>query len=151
MFIKRISCILEQVAVQYALWDRIKDITASTTVQTRNLAQFIIHLVENGGLALSVLKIIEFGELDKATLRFVRQIMLGILMGTEVTCKQTFERIALNAKLKGFKDSIRLFMHHFLIKGGSKSGIADDQMTMLKQRIRIADKTLETVDSRLQF
>lgn len=140
-----------QLAVQFALWDRIKDLASQTPVQTKNMARYLIHLIEHGGLALSVLKVIEFGELDKVTLRLVRQIMLGLLMGTETVCRQVFERIAPSAQLKAFKDSLRLFMHHFLLKGGSKSGITDDQMTLLRQRIRLADKALETVDSRLQF
>lgn len=77
-----------QLSIQFALWDRIKDITTHTNVQIKNMAQFFIHLIGNGSLALSVLKIIEFGELDKITLRLVRQIMLGILLGEEATCKQ---------------------------------------------------------------
>lgn len=53
--------------------------------------------------------------------------------------------------MKSFKESIRLFMHHFLLKGGSKSGVAEDQMELLKKRIDIADKALQTVDSIVQF
>lgn len=53
--------------------------------------------------------------------------------------------------MKSFKESIRLFMHHFLLKGGSKSGVAEDKMELLKKRIQIADKALQTVDSIVQF
>lgn len=140
-----------QLAVQFALWDRIKDLPSQTPVQIKNMAQYLIYLIEHGGLALSVLKVIEFGELDKLTLRLVRQIVLGLLMGQETVCRQVFERIAPSAKLKAFKDSLRLFMHHFLLKDGTKSGVADEQMKLLRSRIGIADKALETVDSRLQF
>lgn len=42
-------------------------------------------------------------------------------------------------------------MHHFMLKGGSKIGVADDKMDLLKKRISIADKALETVDSIVQF
>lgn len=140
-----------QLAVQFALWDRIKDLASQTPVQIRNMARYLIHLIEHGGLALSVLKVIEFGEMDKVTQRLVRQVVLGLLMGQELVCRQVFERIAPSAQLKAFKDSLRLFMHHFLMQGGSKSGVADDQMKLLRARIGIADKALETVDSRLQF
>lgn len=140
-----------QLAVQFALWDRIKDLSSHTPVQIKNMAQYFIYLIEHGGLALSVLKVIEFGELDKLTMRLVRQIALGLLMGQEIVCRQVFERIAPSAKLKAFKDSFRLFMHHFLLKGGTKSGVSDEQMKLLRTRIGIADKALETIDSRLQF
>lgn len=140
-----------QLAVQFALWDRIREVGTMTAVQVKNMAQFIGHLVEHGGLALSVLKVVEFGELDKPTLRLVRMVVLGLLMGSEQVCRVVFGRLAPSAKLKAFKDSLRLFLNHFLMKGGSKSGVPADKMELLKTRVRIADRALETVDSRLQF
>lgn len=140
-----------QLAVQFALWDRIREVAAATPLQVKNLARFVAHLLEHGGLALSVLKVVEFGELDKATMRLVRQVVLGVLMGKEAVCQQVFGRIAPSAKLKAFKDSLRLFLHHFLLQGGAKSGVPAEKMELLRARIRLADKALETVDSRLQF
>lgn len=75
-------------AVQFALWDRIKDIKSHSTIQIKNLAQFLIYLIEHGGQPLSVLKVVEFAELDKPTLRLVRQTVLGLLLNHEDTCKQ---------------------------------------------------------------
>lgn len=77
-----------QLAVQFALWDRIKDIQSLKIFQSKNLAQFIVLLITNAALPLSVLKVVEFGDLDKLTLRLVRQILLGILLGKEETCKE---------------------------------------------------------------
>lgn len=64
---------------------------------------------------------------------------------------QVFARIAPSLKLKTFKDSLRLFMHHFLIAGAKKSGIDDDRLVLLRKRIQIADKSLETIGSKIQF
>lgn len=61
-----------------------------------------------------------------------------------VFSKQVFQRIAPSGQLKAFKDSIRLFMHHFILKGGAKNGIAIDKMQLLKERIKVADKSLDT-------
>lgn len=80
-----------QLAIQYAIWDRIKDIQSHTNSQIGNLAQFLNHLITNGALAISVLKIIEFGELEKTTLRLVRKILLGILLGNEDICKEVLK------------------------------------------------------------
>lgn len=142
-----------QLAVQFALWDRIRELSAgvASAVLVKNMAQFVSHLIEHGGLALSVLKVVEFAELDKVTLRLVRQIVLGLLMGPEAVCRQVFGRIAPSAKLKAFKDSLRLFLHHFLLKDGTKSAVPEAKMELLRSRIRLADRALETVDSRLQF
>lgn len=77
-----------KLAVQYAVWDRIKDIQSHEKSQLTNLAQFLVHLISNASLALSVLKVIEFGEIDKTTLRLVRQILLGVLLGKADVCKE---------------------------------------------------------------
>lgn len=77
-----------QLAIQYAIWDRIKDIQSHTKTQLTNLAQLLVHLITNAAQAISVLKVIEFGELDKVTLRVVRQVLLGILLGKEEICKE---------------------------------------------------------------
>lgn len=82
-----------QLAIQYAVWDRIKDIQSLTKTQLTNLAQLLVHLITNASLAISVLKVIEFGEIEKTTLRLVRQILLGILLGKEEVCKEVSHRI----------------------------------------------------------
>lgn len=79
-----------QLAIQYALWDRIKDLASHTQIQIKNLSKLLQHLIENGGLPLSVLKVIEFGQLDKNGMRLVRQLMLGILLSKEDLCKQVY-------------------------------------------------------------
>lgn len=74
--------------MQFAVWDRIKDIKSHSNIQIKNLAQFLIYLIEHGGQPLSVLKVVEFAELEKPTLRLVRQTVLGLLLNNEDSCKQ---------------------------------------------------------------
>lgn len=141
-----------QLAIQYTIWDRLKDIRSLKQTQTRNLAKLLTHLVGEGGLALSVLKVIEFAEIDKVTLRLVRQTMLGLLLlEDENKCLQVFNRIAPSFKLKAFKDSLRLFLHHFLWKGSDKSGVPEEQLHLLQQRIKMANGMLDTSESRVRF
>lgn len=70
-------------AIQYTLWDKIKEIESLAIKQIANLARFMIFLIENGCLPLSVLKVIEFNQIEKSTLRFLRQVMLGLLLSEE--------------------------------------------------------------------
>lgn len=77
-----------QLAVQYAIWDRIKDMHSQTSIQSKNMAQLLIHLILHGSQPISILKVIEFGELDKTSVRLVRQVMLGVLLAKEETCKE---------------------------------------------------------------
>uniref|UniRef100_A0A182Y6V6 Uncharacterized protein n=1 Tax=Anopheles stephensi TaxID=30069 RepID=A0A182Y6V6_ANOST len=142
-----------QLAIQYALWDRLKEIHSLQQQQVRNLARFITHLIAEGGLALSCLKVIELAEIDKVNLRLMRQIMLGLLLLEEENkCLQVFSRISASNRLKSFKDGIRLFMHHFLARGiGAGSKLPDDeQAKLLQDRIKQADELLST-DTRIEY
>lgn len=77
-----------QLAVQYAIWDRLKDIQSHTSIQLKNMAQLLIHLILNESQPISILKVTEFGELDKTSVRLLRQVLLGVLLAKESTCKQ---------------------------------------------------------------
>uniref|UniRef100_A0A182MKL4 MI domain-containing protein n=1 Tax=Anopheles culicifacies TaxID=139723 RepID=A0A182MKL4_9DIPT len=141
-----------QLAIQYALWDRLKEIHSLQQQQVRNLARYITHLIAEGGLPLSCLKVIEFAEIDKVNLRLMRQIMLGLLLlEDENKCLQVFSRISASNKLKSFKDGVRLFMHHFLARGSaSHSQLAEERVQLLQQRIKQADELLST-DTRIEY
>uniref|UniRef100_A0A182JQZ5 MI domain-containing protein n=1 Tax=Anopheles christyi TaxID=43041 RepID=A0A182JQZ5_9DIPT len=141
-----------QLAIQYALWDRLKEIHSLQQQQVRNLARFITHVIGEGGLALSCLKVIDFAEIDKVNLRLMRQIMLGLLlMQDENKCLQVFSRISSSFKLKAFKDGIRLFMHHFLARGSSShSSLPEEQVQLLQERIKQADELLAT-DTKIEY
>jgi nucleolar MIF4G domain-containing protein 1 len=129
-------------AIQFSLWDKIKSIESLSIKQVSNLARFIIHLIENGNLPVSVLKVIEFSQIEKTTLRFLRQVMLGLLLIDEEKFHKIFERIAPSTKLNAFKDQLRLFLKVFLMKDEKKINISDVQMMKLKDRMLLADKFL---------
>lgn len=89
------------------------------------------------------MQVVQFGELDKPTLKLIRQIMLGILLhDNEEACIQVFERISHSPQLQNFREGLRLFINHFLIKNVKAGVMPDAEMTKLKERAKIADKTL---------
>lgn len=135
-----------QLAFQFASWDRINDISRLSKQQIKNLAKFLLHLIKQAGLALSVLKVVNFVDLDKSNFVLMKEIMVGILLAPETDCNQIFEKIAKNAKLNVFKNSIRLFMQHFLLKNEASLKLDEDKMALLKRRIDLVDKLLAYVD-----
>lgn len=50
-------CVPLQIAIQCALWDRFKELQNMPSFQVTNLAKFLVHLVLQKGLPLSVLKV----------------------------------------------------------------------------------------------
>lgn len=66
-----------QIASQFALWDHFKDLSSQSQLQISHLSKLIVHLTIEGSLSISVLKVIQFSEMDRLLVRFLRQILLG--------------------------------------------------------------------------
>ncbi|EDW33171.1 GL24654 [Drosophila persimilis] len=138
-----------QLAFQFATWDRINDIESLSKAQIRNLASFLQQLILSAGLQLSVLKVVDFMQLERLSFFFMREIMVKLLLASdERELQQSFERIAKNSKLQQFKQSIRLFMQHFLLQEEqlSKLKLKEEQQELLQQRVDLMDKLLAYVD-----
>lgn len=133
-----------QLAIQFAIWDKIKDIRNLVSYQITNLSRFLAQLIDHGCLPLSVLKIVEFGQIEKTSLKFMRHIMLILL--TSDNFNKVFERISPNiVKLSAFKDQLRLFLKIFLLKDetGSKK-LSTGQLALIKTRVKLAEKLLSS-------
>lgn len=141
-----------QLTIQYALWDKLKTLANLNTKQLTNLAKFLTHLFLGKGLPLSVLKVIQFTELDKLTMRLIRQIMLGILLHeNEDACLEVFGRISLSPKLQTFRESLRLFINHFLVRNVSAVENLQKQSELLNKRAEWVDKILSSRESKFIF
>ncbi|KAK0090494.1 hypothetical protein PV325_013400 [Microctonus aethiopoides] len=141
-----------QMTLQYTLWDKLKTLADYSNIQLHNLAKFFTHLFIEKGLPLSVLKVVQFGELDKPTMRLIRQIMLGILLhdNTEA-CLQVFERISLSTQLQTLRDGLRLFISHFLIKNADSKSLPENEVEKLRKRAELVDKILLSRASKIIF
>ncbi|XP_017022817.1 nucleolar MIF4G domain-containing protein 1 homolog [Drosophila kikkawai] len=138
-----------QLAFQFASWDRINDIESLSKPQIRNLASFLQQLILSAGLQLSVLKVVDFMQLDKLSFFFMKEVMVRLLLAPdEREIYQTFERVAKNTKLQQFKQSVRLFLQHFLLKGEQleKLKLKEEEQQLLQQRVDHLDKLLAYVD-----
>jgi len=85
-------------------------------------------------------------------MRLVRQIMLGILLyENEEMCLEVFGKISLSTKLQTFKESLRLFISHFLMKNISAADNLQKQSALLKKRVELIDKMLSSRETRFIF
>ncbi|XP_077290811.1 uncharacterized protein LOC143914463 isoform X1 [Arctopsyche grandis] len=142
-----------QMSIQYTVWDKLKDLDTCSMFQISNLAQFLTHLFVEKGLPLSILKVVQFAELSKPTLRLMRQILLGVMLHKEPqTILEVFQRIAVSPKLHLFRESLRLFISHFLLKNSNKKEnvLSEEQIVLLKERASAVDRILQS-DSKLKF
>lgn len=130
-------------AFQYALWDKVKELKNLTSKHINNLAKFTCFLIESGILPISILKIIEFDKMENIYVKFLRNVMIGILMCDEEKFHTIFQRISGVKKLNSFKDQLRLFLKVFLLKSEiTKNKLSEIQSQKLNERLSMADKYL---------
>lgn len=99
-----------------------------------------------------MLQVIQFTELDKHTMKFLKQIILKILLHeNEKACLRVFERISVSTQLQTFVESLRLFINCFIIKNIDSSSILDEQKLLLKKRVEFVDKMLILHGSKVMF
>ncbi|XP_014289828.1 nucleolar MIF4G domain-containing protein 1 homolog [Halyomorpha halys] len=106
-----------QMTLQCALWDRFRDLQSLASYQIHMLARFLAQLLIAGSLPISVLKVVEFAELDKYHIRLLRQTILSIANADNIDCvKEIFMKVSKAKKLALFREALKLFIHHFIMR-----------------------------------
>ncbi|XP_051872154.1 nucleolar MIF4G domain-containing protein 1 [Pristis pectinata] len=140
-----------QMTFQFSMWDHFRELKSMSNVATTNLVHLLIHLLSRKVLSLAIFKVIEFSELDKPRVKFLRQVLHKLLMDTEPEELVTiFQRIAGIPNLAMLREGLKLFISHFLLKNASSLG-SSEQASLLKERVDIAEKALQSKDGRLKF
>ncbi|XP_008394966.1 nucleolar MIF4G domain-containing protein 1 [Poecilia reticulata] len=140
-----------QMTFQFCLWDKFKELSNLPSCAFTNLVQLVTHFLRKKCLSLSILKVIEFGELDKSKVRFLRQVLTKLLKETEPEeITSIFGRISGIAKLGLLRDGLKLFISHFLLKNSQSRGPAEHAV-LLRERAQVATKAMETKDTKLKL
>ncbi|XP_069109794.1 nucleolar MIF4G domain-containing protein 1-like [Argopecten irradians] len=136
-----------QMTFQFTMWDKFKEMSNLSERNRDNLARTIIHLLSTKAVSLSIFKVVEFGVLDKIMVRFMKQVLRGLLLEypQDVT-EACFMRIAPLNKLHMLHEGLKLFMQHFLLK---KSSAENKDFTLLKERVSLADRALSSSQSKM--
>ncbi|XP_074013552.1 nucleolar MIF4G domain-containing protein 1 [Numenius arquata] len=140
-----------QVTFQFSLWDKIKDLENLSAAAVSNLVSLLAHLLRTKSLPLSVLKVIEFSELDKPKVRFLRQVLSMLLIKTDPEeLSDIFVRISDNPNLGMLRESLKLFLTHFLLKN-AQAQKSPEEASLLKERVELATKALEAKEPKLKL
>ncbi|XP_061569105.1 nucleolar MIF4G domain-containing protein 1 [Cololabis saira] len=140
-----------QMTFQFRLWDKFKELSNLPSSTFNNLVQLVTHFLQRKCLSLSVLKVIEFGELDKITVRLLRQILTKLLKETEPEeVASIFGRISGIPKLGMLREGLKLFISHFLLKNAPSQGSAE-QAALLSERAQVATNAMEAKEAKLKL
>ncbi|XP_010005353.1 PREDICTED: nucleolar MIF4G domain-containing protein 1 [Chaetura pelagica] len=140
-----------QVTFQFSIWDKIRDLENLSAAAVSNLVSLLAHLIRTKSLPLSVLKVIEFSELDKPKVRFLRQVLSTLLIKTDAEeLTDIFVRLSDNPKLGLLREGLKLFLNHFLLKNAQAQKSAEE-VSLLKERVELATKALQAKESKLKL
>ncbi|XP_054430759.1 nucleolar MIF4G domain-containing protein 1 [Pteronotus mesoamericanus] len=132
-----------QMTFQFSMWDKFRDLENLPATNFSNLVHLVAHLLKTKSLPLSILKVVEFSELDKPRVHFLRQVLCMLLMETEVEdLGVIFTRVSDNPKLGVLREGLKLFIGHFLLKGARAPRTAEEAST-LRERAELATRALQ--------
>merc|ERR1712210_51942 len=123
-----------RIAGQFTIWDKLKLAGELNKTQLSNLAKITAFLVQEKAQSLGILKVIEFAEMNKHNVRFLKEVV------------SIFKAISSSNNLNLFRESLRLFFHHFLLRPGSKLAKQVDR-DVLSERVALAETALMSASS----
>ena len=132
-----------RLAAQFSVWDRIKELESLNASQVDNLAKYLGFLISNDALSIACLKVIEFADLSKEYVKFLKKVLKILLAERDAAVKKMFLSVAGYPKLKVLREGLKLFMRHFMLKGEKK------QHQNLEAKIEVAEKALNSGEKRL--
>ncbi|TNN73379.1 Nucleolar MIF4G domain-containing protein 1 [Liparis tanakae] len=140
-----------QMTFQFCLWDKFRELSNLPSGTFNNLIQLVTLFLQKKCLSLSILKVIEFGELDKPTVRFLRQVLTKLLKDMEPEdLASIFGRISGIPQLGMLREGLKLFISHFLLKNARSQGPAEQAAT-LSERAQVATKAMEAKEAKLKL
>ncbi|XP_044281032.1 nucleolar MIF4G domain-containing protein 1 isoform X1 [Varanus komodoensis] len=140
-----------QMTFQFSMWDKIRDLEHLSSAAFSNLINLLVHLLKTKSLSLTVFKIIEFSELDKPKVHFLRQVLSVLLLKTDPEdLNHIFGKLANNPKLAMLHEGLKLFLTHFMLKN-IQVNKSVEEATLLKERVEQITKTLKAKESSLKL
>ncbi|XP_047550552.1 nucleolar MIF4G domain-containing protein 1 isoform X2 [Lutra lutra] len=132
-----------QMTFQFSIWDKFRDLENLPATNFSNLVHLVAHLLKTKSLPLSILKVVEFGELDKPRVHFLRKVLYIVLMETEVEdLGSIFSRVSDSPKLGLLREGLKLFIGHFLLRGAPAS-TSTEAASRLRARADLSTKALQ--------
>lgn len=116
--------------------------------RSRNLAELTAALIGLHSISLSVVKVIDFVDIQKLTAKVLLhfRIMFEYLLSkhSNEDLWKVFSRVASTAELAGLRDGISVFLHQRFAKQLKKGGDSEDNELLVK-RCKLARKALANV------
>uniref|UniRef100_A0A8C6CZR0 Nucleolar MIF4G domain-containing protein 1 n=1 Tax=Moschus moschiferus TaxID=68415 RepID=A0A8C6CZR0_MOSMO len=126
-----------QMTFQFSIWDKFRDLENLPATNFANLVHLVAHLLKTKSLPLSLLKVVEFSELDKPRVHFLRKVLQILLMETEVEdLGSIFARVSDKPALGLLREGLKLFISHFLLRGAPEASALRERAKLCAQALQ---------------
>lgn len=96
-----------------------------------------------------MLQVIQFADLEKVSVKFVRQVLLGLLLSAdEEACVEAFSRVPPTPQLALFRESLCMFLHRYVLRNQHQLSAGADA-ELLTSRAGLAERVLTSADSKV--
>jgi len=141
-----------KITLKYWFWDKYRELESLPERRAVNLADLLAHLVSRGELGLDILKIVEFYKMGERrnTSTFLKRMMRKILIGggddeagdrgDDKRLLAPFVEISKSSKLSILRQSLLLFLRHFMIAEEEAGEEEESRTKLIKENI---DKVAE--------
>ena len=127
-----------KLSTHFAVTDRIHTVEEMSEGMRKRFIQIILQLLVMKVISLSVLKGIEFSDLNQTLVQFLKSIISGIMSHEESLIKEIFDRIP--NKDRSFATSIRLFIACFMDETNGTVG-----KEIIKARIKLNQRNKQSL------
>eukprot|EP01132_Coremiostelium_polycephalum_P008650 gene8650-10647_t len=151
--------------LQYTIWDYLKDLTQLSKgpgglCRISNLSNLLARLIENHTFSLTILRVVDFNQLDPISIAFYRLLFTYLLTKpTESQVENIFERIVTSLSSKKqqnnsshltLKKGILVFFIHGLLSTDDGDDDQDtNEMELLRKRIKFVKIILKAQENTL--
>ncbi|KAF4020505.1 hypothetical protein G4228_011852 [Cervus hanglu yarkandensis] len=126
-----------QMTFQFSIWDKFRDLENLPATNFANLVHLVAHLLKTKSLPLSLLKVVEFSELDKPRVNFLRKVLHILLIETELEdLGLIFARVSDKPALGLLREGLKLFISHFLLRGAPEAGALRERAELCTQALQ---------------
>ncbi|CAH1776366.1 unnamed protein product, partial [Owenia fusiformis] len=133
---------------QFHMWDRFQTISGMSEQNLHNLSTILTHLLATKAVSLSIFKEVEFGELQKAMVKFIKMVCTSLLLNYDNdVIEYTFKRIASQPNLHMLREGLRLFIRHFLVKSKALA----EQRADLESKVKVLEKALSSAEVKMRL
>ena len=97
-----------KMTLQFHTWDKFKLVADMSRQQLANFAGVYTHLISSGAMSLSVLKNVEFGEMNRMMMQFLRQLFTNLFTKfSNEQIQEMFMRIATLKSLFQLRNALK--------------------------------------------